>query len=120
LTDLFTCSYRAYQQEMGQAVAISLGLPKFLPEAEDWPRFWLATPRWSYFKSGPEFPGHYRAQLDRYGPAKVTRVLEQIAREHHAGRLVLMCHEADPERCHRWQFAAWLLERAGVLVTEVP
>ena len=59
MTQFHTCSYRAFRLDMGQPVVISFGLPKWRPEAEDWPRCWLLTPCWSYFRSGEEFPTHY-------------------------------------------------------------
>jgi len=121
VTALVTTCYRAFREVMGQPVVISLGTPKWLSEAGDWPRCWLLTPRWSYWRAEwPEpFSGHYLAQLERHGPQKIARVLEQIAREHQAERLALLCHEGDVEQCHRGLFASWLLERTGELCPEL-
>lgn len=108
MTDLFTASYRAYRPEHGQAVVTSLGLPKWrLPEAEPWPRCWLIAPSSALFH-GPseEFEAGYRDRLARFGPQKIARALEAIARQHEADKLCLLCHEGDWLRCHRSQFAA--------------
>jgi uncharacterized protein YeaO (DUF488 family) len=106
---------------MGMPVVISLLTPKWLPEAEQWPRCWLLTPQWRYWREPwPEpFREHYLAQLERHGPKKIAAVLERIAREHQAPRLILLCHESRWEECHRHLLACWLLERTGELVTEL-
>ena len=120
MTVLFTCSYRAYRQDMGQAVACSLGLPRWHPEAEQWPRCWLIAPSAALFHGPAEgFADGYEERLERFGARKIARVLEQIARTHQAERLVLLCHEADWDRCHRQQFAAWWTTTTGELVTEL-
>jgi Protein of unknown function, DUF488 len=120
VSDLFTASYRAFVPSMGQPVVTSLGLPRWRPEAETWPRCWLLTPTWALFNSPPgEFERGYAERLDRFGAAKISRVLERIAREHHADRLVLLCHELDGRQCHRADLATWLLARAGQVVTEI-
>jgi hypothetical protein len=69
LTTLYTCSYRAYRAEMGQAVICSLGLPKWpLAEAETWPRCWLIAPTPALFRGdGAEFANGYEARLDKFG-----------------------------------------------------
>lgn len=107
---------------MGSPVTISLLTPRWRPEAATWPRCWPVTPRWSYFHaSDDEFDRQYVAQLDRHGPQEITRRLAQIAKTAYmepSDRLVLLCWEADPDRCHRGTFARWLLQRTGELVTE--
>jgi Protein of unknown function, DUF488 len=119
--ELHTSSYRTWRPGMGFPVVASLLVPKWLPEAAEWPRCWVVTPQWSYWRAEwPEpFREHYVAQLDRHGPRKIARVLERIAREHQAPRLTLLCHEIRWEECHRHLFACWLLERTGELVTEI-
>ena len=118
MTQLFTCSYRAYASGMGQAVVTSLGLPKYRPEASTWPRCWLITPTWEQLNlDGEEFDALYTERLAKFGVCKIARTLERIAREHQAERLVLLCHELDPERCHRRVFAVWWL-RTGEEINE--
>jgi len=43
LTRIHTSSYRAFRPDMGTPVVTSLGLPRWRPEAQDWPRCWLIT-----------------------------------------------------------------------------
>ena len=121
MTILFSASYRAYQPDMGTPVVISLGLPRWRPEAEQWDRCWLLAPTSAMFHEADdaEFTRLYVERLARFGPAKIARTLERIAQEHDAERLVLLCHEADWSRCHRQQFAAWWLETTGELVREM-
>jgi Domain of unknown function DUF488 len=120
VTQLFTASYRAYQPGWGLAVVTSLGLPKFRPEAGQWPRCWLITPTPALFHASADvfFEG-YIERLDRFGPARIARVLERIARENDAESLVLLCFEREPEQCHRGLFAAWLLDRTGEVCPEL-
>lgn len=45
MTILFTASYQAYQDDMGQALVTSRGLPHWrADEAAAWPRCWLLAP----------------------------------------------------------------------------
>lgn len=106
---------------MGQAVVTSLGLPRWREEAANWPRCWLITPTWALFRETDEqaFVRGYVGRLERFGSAKISRALHQIARERQADRLVLLCHETDWEKCHRQLFARWLTETAGDVVEEL-
>jgi hypothetical protein len=121
MTELVTCSFRAFRPGMGAPVITSLGLPKWRPEAAEWPRCWLLAPTWAQFRmTDPhEFRASYLDRLDRFGVAKVTRTLELIAREQQAETLVLLCHEIAPTGCHRSLAAEFMLTRAGVAVDEV-
>ena len=47
-------------------------------------------------------------QLDRHSAEKITRLLESIAAEDQADKLVCMCFEASPAECHRGILADWL------------
>jgi len=125
MTRLFTCSYRAFRPDMGQPVVCSLGLPKWRPEAAEWPRCHLLTPTWPMFNAVREtgdseaFAAAYAARLERFSVQRIARTLEGIARAHQADNLVLLCHEADPERCHRTQFADWWIQASGEEVAEL-
>jgi hypothetical protein len=121
VSPIFTASYREYRPEMGVAVVTSRGLPKWrLAEAEGWPHCWLLAPGHDYYDApADEFERAYLAQLDRHGPAKIGRVLADIAREHHAESVVLLCHEIRWEDCHRILAARWITERTGELVEEL-
>jgi uncharacterized protein DUF488 len=121
MTLLYTCSYRAYRPEFGQPVVTSLGLPKWIPEAEQWPRCWLITPTSALFHGpgGAEFAAGYEERLNKFGPALVARTLEKIARQYDAEALVLLCFEQRAADCHRGQFASWLFDTTGELAPEV-
>jgi hypothetical protein len=120
VTLIHTSSFRAFRPEFGLPVVTSLGLPKWLPEAQDWPRCWLITPTAQLFREpDPDaFAAGYRARLERFGVPRIARTLERIAADHDAGTLVLLCHEADWEQCHRLSFATWWMS-TGELVTEI-
>ena len=116
--EITTASFRTFRSSMGQPVVIALQTPRWMPQAKTWPVCHLLTPRWSYFNaSDDEFASEYEAQLDRFGPAKITAALEKIAAEMEAATLVLLCHEADRAGCHRSQFARWA-DRHGITVAE--
>lgn len=118
MTELATCSYLAWRPGFGQPVVRSLQLPRWIGEASSWPRCILIAPRRSYFRAD-DWEDQYRAQLARYGAPRIGKALEAIAREHQAERLVLMCFEAEPERCHRGRFASSWIETTGERITEL-
>jgi hypothetical protein len=104
-----------------------LTVPRYLPEAVDWPRCHLLCPRWSYFLRAEDrteatvesFRAAYTAQLERFGPRKIARVLHMLGREHDASALALLCHEASWDRCHRQMWASWWLQATGEVVGEM-
>jgi hypothetical protein len=96
---LHTASYRNWRQDLGAPVVTSLQVPRWLPEAEHWPRLWAASPRWAYFRApAAEFDKAYLAQLDRHGAKQIAGLLAAIARHSGAGRLVLLCFRGRPRR----------------------
>jgi len=106
---------------MGQAIVISLGLPKYrLAEAEDWPRCWALTPTRQQFSlvDDEAFRREYEARLNRIGLAKISRDLEGIAKVRKAHRLVLCCFEPLAAKCHRSVVASWFAAH-GEVVSEV-
>jgi hypothetical protein len=104
---------------MGFPVACSLLLPGWLPEAQDFPRCWAITPRFSWWREPwPErFWVHYRAQLETYGVPRIAEILHKIGAEQE--RIVLLCHESDPSQCHRSLFAGWWMTQTGEVVEEL-
>lgn len=119
---LLTCSYRAFRPAPGRVpVAASLGLPRDMPEAADWARCWLLTPRgWYFRKSAAEYDAAFVAQMQRAGVAKIARVLHQIGREHDAAELVICCWEPTPNPvCHRGLWAEFWLRETGEVVEEL-
>jgi Active DUF488-N3 subclade len=118
--NLATASFRSFHAGMGQPVSIALVPPKWRDDCKDWPVCFLLCPRWSYFNADEaEFDRQYLAQLDRFGVAKIRAMLQQIAADHHAETLVLICHEADRENCHRKLAAQRLEQHCGIEVPEV-
>lgn len=106
----------------GQAVCISLGLPRWrIEEAQEWPRAWVLAPTAALLAEPDErkFAAGYTARLERFGACKIARTLERIAREYDATSLILLCHEADWNRCHRLSFAEFWLMTTGELVQEI-
>jgi hypothetical protein len=120
---LFTAAYGAWSRRpgMGTPVACSLLLPKWLPEAEGFPRCWAVTPRFAYWRSGwpDEFARHYLSQLERSGARKIARYLHHIAAEAGSDRLVLLCYEPLAADCHRLMFADWWLVTTGERIEEL-
>jgi hypothetical protein len=106
---------------MGQAVVTSLGLPRWRAEAQNWPRAWVLTPTPQLLAEtdAETFAAGYAVRLTRLGVQKIARVLEQIAVDHDASTLVLLCHEADWDTCHRQQFASWWLTTTGEAIAEI-
>ena len=102
---------------MGLPIVASLQLPKWMPDAVNWPRCWLITPRWSYFRA-PDWKGQYLAQLERFGVQRIARELETIARDNKVGQLVICCFELTGS-CHRHAWADWWLSVTGEAVEEV-
>jgi uncharacterized protein DUF488 len=125
MTDVYTCSYRLWEPDMGAAVACSLTRPKppkytgpHLEAFAGAPQCWPLTPRWEYFRH-PDAGTRFEAQLARYGAQFLAAELQTIASDLGAGSLVLLCHEADWGSCHRQRIARYLLEQTGWLIREL-
>ena len=102
-------------------VRISVGLPRFWPEARGFPAVDALMPRGRLFKltDEQEFTPLYREKLDRIG---VDAILEQFAAiyDDYAVPLVLCCYEnLALTWCHRRVAAAWIEERTGWEVPEL-
>ena len=72
--------------------------------------------------SDDEFERQYIAQLERHGPQRIAVELAGIAANAYlepSQRLVLLCYETDPARCHRSQFADWWLRVTGEPIHEL-
>jgi hypothetical protein len=126
MTTLCTASYRAWRPWPGSTpVVTSLTRPNWIPEAAGWPALWPVTPRWSYFRAGPEeFERRYVSQLERYGAKRIVCELALITRQTGASTLVLLCWEwggpdGGRDRCHRGIWARWWLESTGEIVEEI-
>jgi hypothetical protein len=126
-----TCSYTGYRRDMGTAIRITLGIPRFisLPDPRysrysRWPYIQELAPRKEYFNA-PEavFDARYLAQLDERAADIMRKIAwfggEGIA-EH--GAIVLLCFEkkiAGPHDCHRRLASGWLSQRLGVEIPEM-
>jgi hypothetical protein len=114
VTTLWTASFQSFRSGLGQPVSIALALPRWRDDCQNWPACHLLTPRWAYFNApAEEFDAEYVSQLQRFGVPRIRAVLERIAVEHEADRLVLICHEADREQCHRGTLARSWQQEAG-------
>jgi len=101
-------------------VRISVGLPKFAPQAAAWPRCSLLVP-WNLLgiTDWNQFETEYRRRLDKHGPETIAESLTAIWRQHGENPLALCCFEPAGEFCHRRIFAAWWLEQTGQAIDEL-
>jgi hypothetical protein len=117
---LATMSYRTWRPGIGVlAVRASLGKPKWIPDAENWPAVWEITPRGWYFHD-PGWEAHYLAQLRRYGVKRIVGRFAEISRENgHPDVIAVCCFEANPADCHRAAWARWMLQATGEVVPDL-
>lgn len=126
MVNVATCSYSEYKPEMGAAVRISLGSPRWWktpPPAS----IWSLTPRREYLHSGRDvYLPRYFAQLDYYGVDMIRQEFERVAKETGQDTIVLLCFEkldkkgAGPDHwCHRREFAQWWMEQTGEILPEL-
>ena len=102
---------------------ISLGKPKFWPEAQGFPYIAELAPLGGLLRvtDREEFTARYVAQLDRIGVAVITEKLEDVALSY-MKPLALLCFErvdGKGQWCHRRIFASWWEDRTGVEVPEL-
>jgi hypothetical protein len=101
-------------------VGCTLGKPRF---ATGYPYVWLpllAPDRSSFHLEREPFTVVYLEKLDALG---LETVLAAIRQASGGADCVLLCFEdlSDPAQwCHRTMLAAWLKERAGIEVEELP
>jgi hypothetical protein len=123
---LATCSYRAFRPEMGLAVRITRGHPRWrLPYVLAGKVNSLApdATEWALRDDPAAFVAHYQARMDGL---TVEGVAAELAGEFPDGRLVLLCFEdvwgqvlAPALVCHRRAFAEWWQDRIGDMVPEL-
>jgi hypothetical protein len=102
----------------------SLGTPKFRLAYELHPLPEATPAAWMLNMTEAEFAGSYSRLLETRGGATMMRArLAEVARTAGVDQLVLCCYE-DIRRpgvwCHRRILAAWLEERTGQVIEELP
>ena len=123
IPQLATCSWAAYEPDMGTAVRISLGAPRGRkpPGRRQWIYVAELAPRRSYFHAADaEFDRQYLAQLDRFADL-IAQKLSWL-KDQEDEPLVLLCFERKirgPQDCHRRLFADWWSELTGQEVPEL-
>ncbi len=124
---VFTASWSALHQASLRAplpvqpVRISLGVPKFWPQARDFPSVdELMIARWMMHSDDhAKSERAYRHRLHQLTLPRISARLDEIADEHDGKPLVLCCFEALSGDCHRSWAATWLRDQTGVVVPEV-
>lgn len=101
-----------------QPVRISLGTPKFWPQAASFPAITGLMPDgWMFgMADDAEFEVAYLAKLDRIGVDVIRRRLDSLRRDK---PLALCCFEPHPADCHRGKAATWIQQNLGVPVPEL-
>lgn len=65
---------------------------------------------------GEEYKAKYYERLDWYGVDYIYNEILRAARGKNT--ILLMCHEKDPNECHRKLFAEWWFMRTGEIIEE--
>lgn len=105
-----------------QIVRISLGKPKWYPGGGDALPFvpQLAPAPWYFREPDQEvWERRYRHQLHRTTANRIYSILNDIAEECGAERLILCCFEQDPMDCHRSMFGRWWIEQMGEVLLDL-
>ncbi len=103
-------------------VRSSLGVPRFIANAQAWPYASTTAP---YGLRGigdqAEFRKAYRHRLHKIGIDKVYDQIATIAADYPGQPLVLLCYEdlTKGEWCHRTLFAEWWFEKTGQQIPEM-
>jgi hypothetical protein len=111
---IYTCSYRAWREELGVPIRTSVGPPRSFPA----PLIELPCvyPFGLVDVTDPEeLRRRYRARLWRQKP-RVLRELEELRQGY--GDLVLLCFEPVGKLCHRRILSQWLEEQLGEEIPE--
>jgi uncharacterized protein (DUF488 family) len=69
--------------------------------------------------TGLKFTEAYERRLASFGATKIAKALEDIAREHQAGKLALLCFGPAVTECHRGDFARWGPGQTGEDIAEI-
>lgn len=130
MVPLVTSRYRAVHDfgKLGRPfgflpVQTSVGSPRFISEAKDWPKVGMLAPHGLMkIADRDEFEARYRERLDSHGVPAIAAALHAIYVGQPAPRLplALLCFEDLDvgEWCHRRTFAAWWQEKTGVAIED--
>lgn len=104
-------------------VKTSVGSPRFIAEAKDWPQVGMLAPHGlMMITDREEFEARYRARLDEHGVLAIAEALRAVHDGQSAPRLplALLCFEDldKGEWCHRRTFAAWWEEKTGQAIED--
>jgi hypothetical protein len=127
---LATCSYKAFEPSMGNAVRITRFLPHCELPYELAGSAMVLAPTWTEWGlakndgSGERFAGAYRARMDTLGVNTIEPVLVSLRL---SGTLVLLCFESlagvppDEQQfvCYRRALASWWQQMTGDEVPEL-
>lgn len=114
---LYTASYATWRPDLGVPVRISRGRPRGWVDGEVLPAL-IPTAAVAFgIEDDAEARRVYRHQLHRHSHV-IDRALFDLGRMYGNHPLVLLCHEADPARCHRRWAAEWLTHRYSIDVPE--
>lgn len=116
---IYTCSWSALQRQRNYLaclpVRISVGLPRFWPEAREFPYVMELAPVGLLDLTADEFDAAYVARLEKGGVDRIVTRLREVEATTDLD-VVLMCFERDRTQCHRSLAATWYSQQTG----EVP
>lgn len=117
-----TQRYQDFVPEMGEAVRVTLGRPRF-KLAYDYDVVAELAPTAQIFKlkSDADFEYAYLAHLDRIGVERLRASFAEVSKRHGGLRLVFLCFEdvLAGQLCHRRMFARWWRDNTGEDVPEL-
>jgi hypothetical protein len=127
---MFTTRYRAVYDFSKQTympagfvpVRTSVGAPRFIPAARQWPfASEIAPYGLTKISDRGEFVQKYRARLEKHGVDAIRLKLAGIAADYEGKELALCCFEdlATESWCHRTLFAEWWAEQTGQVLREI-
>lgn len=113
-------SYFAKQKKMelddAAYVSIAVGNPRYSVPYEIINAKILKPYGISFKSTFEEFEKKYIERLEKYGVESIRKELQSVCEGHK--NVILMCHEKNPEECHRRMFAKWWKEKTGEEIEE--
>jgi hypothetical protein len=109
----------AVAQFDGAKVRVTVGFPRFRLRYKLDAAIRELAPFGLTKLTGIQFERAYRQHLDQLGVDHVLELLEATRSLTPSRKSVILCFEPIGRPCHRRQLAAWLEERAGLVVPEL-